>query len=84
MRYNEVNNEAMLDESLPCLHGDEARGTRITLCPVMRKPREILLRNDVMVARRCGVEAIQDHSDEEVHEHVRDRQCKAGEASTEH
>lgn len=41
------------------------------------KPREIFLGDDVMIARRRRVETVEDDSDEQVHEYVRDRQREA-------
>lgn len=41
------------------------------------KPREIFLGDDVVIARRRRVETVEDDSDEQVHEYVRDRQREA-------
>lgn len=41
------------------------------------KPRKIFLGDDVVIARRRRVETVEDNSDEQVHEYVRDRQREA-------
>lgn len=60
-----------------CLDGDQARGTGVKLRPMVGKPREVFLGDDVVIARRRRVETIEDDSDEQVHEDVRDRQREA-------
>lgn len=60
------------------LYGDHARGARVVLRPMFRESGEVLLGYDVMLVRRSRVEAIEDDSDEEVHEDVRDGQGEAG------
>lgn len=54
-----------------CLDGDEARGPRVELRPVVREPREVFLLYDVVVVCRRRVETVKDDSDEQIHEHVR-------------
>ena len=46
--------------------------------PVVRKPREVFLLNDVIGVFFGSVETVQDNSDEQVQEHKRDDECEAG------
>lgn len=44
---------------------------------MVREPREVFLGDDVVLVSRCCVETVQDDSDEQIHEDVRNRQRKA-------
>lgn len=61
------------------LNGQEASCVGVELRPMIGEAAEVILRDDVMVAGRRCIETIQNDSDEEVHEHIRYRQRKAGE-----
>lgn len=60
-----------------CLDGDQARGAGVKLRPVVGEPREVFLGDDIVITRRRRVETVEDDSDEQVHEYVRDRQREA-------
>lgn len=59
------------------LYGDHTRGARVVLRPMFRESGEVFLGYDVVLVGRCRVEAVEDDSDEEVHEDVRDGQGEA-------
>ena len=60
------------------LNGDQAGSARVILRPMVRETREVFLGDDVVVVRRGCIETVEDDSDKQVHEHVRDRQRKTG------
>lgn len=60
------------------LDRDQARGARVEFRPMVGEAREVLLFDDVMVARGGRVETVEDDSDEQVHEHVCDGEREAG------
>lgn len=59
------------------LDGDQARGEGVERRPVMGETHEVLLGDHVLLARRRRVESIEDDSDKQVHEDVRDGQREA-------